>query len=107
MSCDHRRPFLYGLLSMSLANKARIVIIIIMMMIIIIRITVAAIAISSMKIFFFFFFFLLLQSGNMHKGQSVNDISPGGLLLTVSWHFLPQHRHGLLALVHKANSSFQ
>lgn len=92
---------------MSLANKARIVIIIIMMMMIIIRITVAAIVISSMKIFFFFFFFLLLQSGNMHNGQSVNDISPGGLLLTVSWHFLPQHRHGLLALVHKANSSFQ
>jgi hypothetical protein len=34
MSCDHRRTFLYGLLSMSLANKAKIVIIIIMMMII-------------------------------------------------------------------------
>jgi hypothetical protein len=38
MSCDHRRTFLYGLLNMSLANKAKIVIIIIMMMIIIIRI---------------------------------------------------------------------
>lgn len=41
MSCDHRRTFLYGLLGMSPANKAKIVIIII---IIIIRITVAAIA---------------------------------------------------------------
>ena len=29
------------------------------------------------------------------------------LLLTVSWHFLPQHRRGLLGLVHKANPSFQ
>jgi hypothetical protein len=104
MSCDHRRTFLYGLLSMSPTNKAKIVIIIIM---IIIRIRVAAIANkqqSSMKTFFFFF---LLQSGNIHKGRSVNDISLGGLLLTVSWHFLPQHRHGLLGPVHKANSSFQ
>ena len=45
MSCDHRRTFLYGLLGMSPANKAKIVIIIIMIIIIrIIRITVAAIA---------------------------------------------------------------
>ena len=41
MSCDHRRTFLYGLLGLSPANKAKIVNIIIM---IIIRITVAAIA---------------------------------------------------------------
>jgi uncharacterized membrane protein len=44
MSCDHRRTFLYGLLGMSPANKAKIVIIIIMIIIGIIRITVAAIA---------------------------------------------------------------
>ena len=43
MSCDHRRTFLYGLLGMSPANKAKIVIIIIMIIIRIIRITVAAI----------------------------------------------------------------
>jgi hypothetical protein len=41
MSCDHRRTFLYGLLGMSPANKAKIVIIIIIR---IIRIRVAAIA---------------------------------------------------------------
>jgi hypothetical protein len=81
MSCDHRRTFLYGLLGMSPANKAKIVIIIIMIIIRIIRIRVAAIANkqqSSMKTFFFSF---LLQSGNIHKGRSVNDISLGSLLL--------------------------
>ena len=72
MSCDHRRTFLYELLGMSPANKAKIVIIIIMIIVRIIRITVAAIANKQQYEDFFFSF--LLQSGNIHKGRSVNDI---------------------------------
>ncbi len=54
MSCDHRRTFLYGLLSMSLANKTKIVIIIIMIIIITIRTTVAAIANKQYEDLFLF-----------------------------------------------------
>jgi hypothetical protein len=55
MSCDHRRTFLYGLLGMNPANKAKIVIIIIM---IIIRIRVAAIA-NKQQLYEDLFLFLL------------------------------------------------
>lgn len=70
-------------------------------------IIIPAIARFLWKFFSFSFLFASLHCGNMHSGPSVDDISPKGFLLKLSWHFLLQHRHGLSGLAHKANSSFQ
>ena len=46
----------------------------------------------------FSFLILRSQAGNIYAHITADQLTifpEGDLLLTVSWHFLPQHKHGL------------